>query len=207
MSQPTPYFGASSWSEISREERFFCAELYFTLSRMPSLRPFIAWLNSRSASLGLTDDNQWTVGYEVCFYRDMIHAFGLDGSHGIRGKQNPETHAPYMPKRTFDLALFHPSQIVIVEAKAQQGLNRDQLASFERDASDVRALLKAMHRKEPSVHTVLLAQERYVRSPLGLASHAPFAAAFSWKEVAELGPSWGADAKAIAAFRRADAVS
>lgn len=206
MNQPTPYFGTRTWNDISREERFFCAELYFTLSRMPSLKPCIEWLNSRSASLGLTEDDQWTVGYEVCFYRDMIHAFGLDGSHGIRGKQNPETQQPFMPKRTFDLALFHPSHIVIIEAKAQQGLDREQLASFERDAVDIRAMLKAMHRTEPTVHMVLLAQEQYVRSPMGLANHPPFAAALSWKEVADQGNSWGADAKAIAAFRRADTV-
>lgn len=206
MSYNNPYFAGRSWSDISREERYFCAELYFTLSRMGSLKPFIALLNGQGEELDLPEDDLWQVGFEVCFYRDLIHAIGLDGTHGIRGKLNPTTGENYMAKRTFDLALFHPQHIVIVEAKSQQGLDRKQLASFARDEADIRALLSAMGQKVPAIHTVLLAQDRYVRSSRGLANEAPFRAAFSWQAVAEQATQWGADSHSTAALRRADQV-
>ena len=205
MNHSIPYLGGSTWNTISREERLFCAELYFPLSRMPSMKPFIAWLTAKGDELHLRVDDHWSVGYEVCFYRDMIHAFGLDGSRGIRKKQNADTGQDYMPKRTFDLALFHPKHIVIIEAKAQQGLDRKQLAAFARDEQDIRALLASMGRSAPMVHTVLLAKDHYVRSPKGLAKDPPFKAAFSWKEIGGNAQDWGADARALAAFDRAEA--
>ncbi|MCB0786574.1 MAG: hypothetical protein KDC02_20500 [Flavobacteriales bacterium] len=204
---PIPYLGDHPWSAISREERFFCAELFFTLSRMKSLKPFIAWLNAQ-CDLDLPEDDHWNVGYEVCFYRDLAHAVGLAGTKSIRDKKVPGTeNEPFMFKRTFDLALFHPEHLIIMEAKAQQGLTSKQLSVFSKDRRDIEALLEAMNAEVPKVHLLLLAQQRYLDSKRGKAKEKVFAGGISWKMLAEWGRTMSADPASIAAFERADSVT
>lgn len=200
-----PYLDNHRWTDLSREERFFCAELYFVLSRMGGLRHFIEWMNA-NCGMSLPVDDEWDVGFEVCFYRDLIHSIGLNGTKSIRDKKVPGTEDPFMFKRTFDLALFHPERLVIIEAKAQQGLDDKQLTSFARDARDVRALVEAMGRKSPQVDLVLLAQQRYFDSTRNAVKRMHFTGMFSWGMLAAYCEQVGADAASIRAFHRAEEV-
>ena len=69
-------------------------------------------------------DADWELAFEVCFYRDLWQ------HRGDRGEL-------YSPKRTFDLALFSDHAIIVIEAKAQQGLHDDQLTTFARDRAQI----------------------------------------------------------------------
>lgn len=109
------YLDKKNWIDITREERFFCAYLYFDIKK--DVNNFINWLNENTLDpkyndkkihLGLDVKQEWDVGFEVCFYRDYKH-------------QNRESvQKDYSPKRTFDLCLFSPDTIIIIEAKVQQ---------------------------------------------------------------------------------------
>lgn len=207
MESTLPYLHGRTWASITREERFFCAELYFVLRRLPTLRPFIAWLNAQGNAQQLPEDDLWDVGYEVCFYRDHIHAFGFGGTTSIRDKVVPDTDLPFMVKRTYDLALFHSGHLVIIEAKAQQGWDRKQLDSLGRDRKDVKAMFKGKGQPEIEVHAILLAQKKHLapmRDKQGVGS---FTHLISWDQVAEQAAAWGADAHSLSAFSRACVVT
>ncbi len=118
------YLKNKSWTEVTRDERFFCAHLYFDIKQ--NLTPFLNLLKDFGI---ITDDekdkNKWDIGYEVCFYRDFIYRIGYNGETHI-GK----TEFHNLGKRTFDLCLFSETKIIIIEAKAQQGFDNDQMDSF-----------------------------------------------------------------------------
>ena len=105
------YLEGRSWWEVSREERFFCAQL-FHLVQQGGLVRFLSYLNARHDA-GLVVDANWELAYEVCFYRDLWQS---------RGKKR----RPFSKKRTFDLCLFSDETIVVIEAKAQQKFDDDQ---------------------------------------------------------------------------------
>jgi len=114
------YLNNKSWLQITREERFFCAQLFFELRNNPT--PFLHHLNQT--------DKKYEVGFEVCLYRDLMKERGLS----IR-------NSPYPQKRTFDLAFFAEDEIIIIEAKAQQGFHTEQLEDFMKDKELIPKLL------------------------------------------------------------------
>jgi hypothetical protein len=61
------------WSEITREEIYFCAELFFEIRK--GVKKFIQFLNI-NPSFNLNKDEEWEVGFEVCFYRDYLYSIG-----------------------------------------------------------------------------------------------------------------------------------
>jgi len=129
------YLNQKNWSDITREERFFCAHLYFEL--LKNITPFLKLLaGNKIIKETLAVENLWEIGFEVCFYRDFIYKIGFNGQHEI-GK----TPYHHLGKRTFDLCLFSEKQIIIIEAKAQQGFDTKQLESFKSDIETVRQLL------------------------------------------------------------------
>jgi len=128
------YLNGSSWDEVTREERFFCAHL-FQLIEQGGVGAFVAYLNRKHAA-GLPEQTNGEIAYEACFYRDLRH---------FRGGQGPLIS----PSRTFDLALLSDQAIVIIEAKAQQPFDEGQLAVFER--------AKAQVAKETGVKPIRLA--------------------------------------------------
>lgn len=69
----------------------------------------------------------WEVAFEACFYRDLWYHGGRKGEL-------------YSPKRTFDLALFSDDAIVVIEAKAQQAFDSEQLQTFCADREAIRAV-------------------------------------------------------------------
>ena len=201
MENTLPYLHGKTWPAITREERFFCAELFFMLSRMEDLKPVVLWMNEQCPKLQLTVDGSWSVGYEVCFYRDHIHTFHLNGTGSIRDKVVPNLDRPFMFKRTFDLVLFHPVHLVIIEAKAQQGLSDGQVTVFERDKEDLHALLGDL---APDVHLVLLCSQAYSTKTRTGALRERFDGTITWRGLYEMVAAWGGDTRTAQALVRAD---
>ena len=99
------------WSEQTKEERQFCADLYSILrSNREMLSRFVNLLNTKSKKCASTWEPlivkaNWEIGLEVAFYRDYLKV-------------------PTKSSRKFDLTLFSDSHLVIIEAKAQSGYER-----------------------------------------------------------------------------------
>ena len=79
----------NTWSEITREERFFTSVLFHDLLKDSSS----LWNNLKDKLEIEEKASVEDVGYEVCFFRDAAHA-------GLIKKQ------PHFQKLTFDLVLF-----------------------------------------------------------------------------------------------------
>jgi hypothetical protein len=156
-------FDRKNWIDITREERLFCAHLYFDIIKNGE-KNFVSWLNNKMTDpkLRLNPDDNWEVGYEVCFYRDYLYFMG-----------DPVKKSDFFDKRTFDLCLFSDKNIVIIEAKAQQGFHGNQLADFGNDRKLMAKLLPDI-----GLTIVALISSRY--SP-----KAPFDAKFTWKEISD----------------------
>jgi hypothetical protein len=124
------YLKGKRWSQVTRDERFFCQRLYELIRSEPS-EAFVDYIN-KTLSLDLPLVGEWEIGFEVCFYRDL---WQLEEQKGIL----------YSPKRTFDLCLFGENDIVIIEAKAAAGFDQDQNAVFEKDIDEVKKLTRIEH--------------------------------------------------------------
>ena len=171
-----------SWSEISREERFFCAQLFHDLQQQDNLKKFIRFLNGRigikpfenlefenfKGCIELAEDDDWEIGYEVCFYRDLLfyHSPERKKIREINDGRREEEKFPV--KRTFDLCLFSNDAIVIIEAKAQQGLASDQCGEFQEDRRHIKELFEHLFKAEdmciPKIYFVVLASSQYLAS-------------------------------------------
>lgn len=123
------YIGGNSWEQITRDERYFCAHLHF-LIKQRGVQDFVCYLN-REHGLTLDPSDHWEIGYEVCFYRDFQH-FHRKELGKLPGK------------RTFDLCLLSDKVIVIIEAKAQQAFEPDQLENFRRDSGLINELIPSV---------------------------------------------------------------
>ena len=162
------YLNGKTWAEVTRDERYFCQQL-FTLVQRRGEREFVELLN-RITGLSLPVDVEWEMGYEVCFYRDLWQ---------LRDKKGPL----HSPKRTFDLCLFSERQIVIIEAKAQQGFDSDvaQLQAFVDDKQHVGELTSV-----DSVLLVGLASSKHIEGASLRKVGAHFdGRLMSWTDVAE----------------------
>ena len=162
------YLGGKSWTEITREERFFCQEFYRELTE-DGLRTFIDFLYSK----GLSIDPYATfeVGFEVCFYRDLKFK-GL-----FHGKKSE-----YSPKRTFDLCLFSENEMVIIEAKVSEGLTNKQMDDFEKD---LKWVPNALGNEDFKVHLVALISSEYSPTPI---TQNRFDKIFTWRQISDLFP-------------------
>ena len=136
----------STWSEITREERFFCAHLYFLIKDPEGLLKFINHLNNNHY-MSLPMNANWEVAYEACFYRDLWHHRGKKGEL-------------FSKKRTFDLCLLSNDTIIIIEAKSSQEFKTDQLESFKLDETHLKHETKVR-----TVHLAELASSQYTMPP------------------------------------------
>ncbi len=121
------YLDGKSWTQITRDERFFCQRLYALINDETPER-FVEYLHDVHA-LDVPVAGEWEVGFEVCFYRDLWQH---------RGRKDNL----FSPKRTFDLCLFGEQAIVIIEAKAATGFDPDQNEVFARDVDEVKRLTR-----------------------------------------------------------------
>ncbi len=162
------YFDGKTWGEITREERVFCAELYQVIRAHP--RGFVRFLNF-ATPLTLNAEVFWDVGYEVCFYRDILDHRGA-----------AKRASGFSLKRTFDLCLFSEDVIVVIEAKAHQLFTAEQGKSFAEDARAIERLIGS----HPNVHLVALASSRYFSAfdahGRGAALES-FSARLTWKQL------------------------
>lgn len=152
------YFDDKTWSEITRDERYFCFELYNCLKQ--NQRPFLDILSNGIQNVELKnilDANNFDVGVEVCFYRDL--AFHFDRS--IRKLINENKLEKSVMKRTFDLTLFSDEAIFIIEAKAQQGFDTEQMDVFLKDIDQIEKLLKLLGKPIPNIYLVGLHSHWY----------------------------------------------
>lgn len=124
MNKGLSWLDDRKWSDVTRDERFFCANLYTViLNHREGIPGFVRVIN-RECGLNLPENANWELGYEVCFYRDMWF-------------DNPDKYECVSPKRTFDLCLFSDEKIVIIEAKAYQAFDLDQTADFDADKENI----------------------------------------------------------------------
>jgi hypothetical protein len=168
----------AAWSDITRDERFFCAKLFFDLQGQKQLHKFIKFLNEQHGqnpftdvlvvdkenpffnNIKLNEQANWELGYEVCFYRDLL----LYHDNPIR-EFNRNRKLSLSEKRTFDLCLFSDDQLVIIEAKVQQGLNKKQCEEFGNDKKHIQQLFESLDFECPKVSFVILASSKYYNSP------------------------------------------
>ena len=121
------WLDGKSWSEVTRDERFFCAHLYKkVLEHLEGIPRFIRTINE-ACGLSLDETANWELGYEVCFYRDLWF-------------YKPEKYEVLSPKRTFDLCLFSDEAIIIIEAKAYQRFDKKQVEVFNKDKERIAEL-------------------------------------------------------------------
>lgn len=140
-----PYFMNRPWTSWSREERLFCAVLWEHGRR--DAPAFAGWLID-AAGLDLSPAGEWDLGYEACFYRDVLwHKNGLTAAG---------SSLPY--KRTFDLCLFGEATVIVIEAKVCETFKPIQCADFARDAERIRTL-EGMEKLD--IKLVALASTRY----------------------------------------------
>jgi hypothetical protein len=146
------YLKGKKWREITREERFFCAELYFEIKN--NERDFVTWLNTKT-DLNLDTKAEWEIGYEVCFYRDYNKYFF--GGRSIKGIEYPQ-------KRTFDLCLFSNETLVIIEAKAQTGFESKQVEDFREDVTLINKLLDENLKTPINIKMLGICSSKYIQN-------------------------------------------
>lgn len=156
------YFGDKAWSEISREERFFCQALFQHIKGNENR--FIGFLNHKT-ELGLSEEVYWEVGYEVCFYRDAGLSISRDKTFDSE---------IYSKKRTFDLCLFSELTIIVIEAKVQQLFKLEQITQISQDKELIPQFL---NQDNLVVKAIALASDIYYDN------HKPFDAKISWVDV------------------------
>lgn len=150
------YFGNKSWSDITREERFFCSHLYHNvLGKEKELVKWLSEIVTVREKIKLDYSKEWDISFEVCFYRDFLKA----------QKKTVKTYKKkdgflYSQKRTFDLCLFSKDEIIIIEAKAQQGFTGHQLDEILQDADLAEELTKEFGMKK-NCRVILLHSSLY----------------------------------------------
>ncbi len=182
---PFEYLADSTWLQLTREERQFCAALFAVVRQSP--KDFIRLINREatpqppngSSVLTLDEVTTWEVGFEVALGRDLRSSdLSEIGSH-----------------RKFDLSLFSERQLVVVEAKAQQGFKTEELEGYQRDQ---KTLMKTLD--IDGVLFVGLCSSRYVESPRRkLDLSVGFGKILTWQQIAVQWPDEGH-------FQRADSV-
>ncbi|PRX28910.1 hypothetical protein BX659_11123 [Orenia metallireducens] len=121
------YLEEKKWSDISREERFFVSELYHDFKRdkeqcLSFIKENIIGDNKTDVINIISDVENVEVAFEVCLYRDLYKYLGKSIQKSI-----------FPQKRTFDLCIFTEKGILIIEAKANQGYDGEQLLDIQED--------------------------------------------------------------------------
>jgi len=165
------YLNNKNWSEITRDERTFCMYLFSAFRDNPDKliqlieqteSPYKGFINNLQ-----TTGKKWELGFEVCFYRDLLY------ENGIRIKKDAKqieekTHikdANKLIKRTFDLCLFSEDEIILIEAKSNESYTSAQFADFENDRFHIQEIFKFLNiANPPKVYFVALASSKYFKS-------------------------------------------
>ena len=166
------YLTGKKWEDVTRDERLFCAHLFF--AGRNNMQLLLQLLLEKGAINADESGNDWEIAYEVCFYRDYIFNLGFNGTKTIGS--TPFSH---LGKRTFDLCLFSEKKMIIIEAKAQQGFSTEQLQYFTNDINQLKELISNC----PEIVLVGLASSRY--SPKK-ETREVFHSLLNWKQLYEI---------------------
>ncbi len=162
------------WSEISRDERYYCAHLFQLMNN--NQEKTITWIRDNLYG-EMNLDKSWEIGYEVCFYRDYFHWFKKDES--IKTSIYPE-------KRTFDLVLFSDDEIIIIEAKAHEIFKQKQVDDIKEDKD----LIAKLSDHQVNVKCFALASSKYFDNSKKFnkewLNKDIFDNSFTWKQMAKL---------------------
>lgn len=164
------YLKNKNWSEITRDERTFCLYLFSAFQDRPdklseliqnSASPFAGFNNNL-----LLEGQNWELGYEVCFYRDLLFEHGKGIKSEVQNiKSETGIDANKLIKRTFDLCLFSEKEIVIIEAKSNESFNTSQLVDFKNDKFYINEIFEYLGiANPPKVYFVILASSHYYAS-------------------------------------------
>lgn len=178
------YLNNKYWKDVTREERYFCSELfnYFKYKE----NELINFLNLEDkkieknnkinfAKYELEKNYEWELAYEVCFYRDI---FKMNGKNVVDTK--------FSNKRTFDLCLFSNNRIIIIEAKAQGGFERKQLESISKDIEQVSTVIKLLSDNgNIIINTIALCSNEYIKNCRPSIKE-NFDLMISWKDIEKL---------------------
>ena len=152
------WLGGKTWEQVTREERYFCAELFCAIDRDPAA--FVEFLNDEDKTTrpakkerpkqgeAIPKKENWEAAYEICFYRDI--------------RKGDESKPKFSPKRTFDLALFSDDAIILIEAKAHQSFKGKQLKQLDCDRKKVAACTSVPKEK---IFLVGLVSSQYTPMP------------------------------------------
>lgn len=152
------YLGGKNWKDVTRDERTFCADLYMLLQDNKKLANFTSWLIKECKLDSIENLEQLEVGFEVTFVRDVL--FDYEVKTGNRAPQKEDIKG--VLKRTFDLAIFLPNDLIIIEAKAAESLKSKQMSDFLKDEKAIQYLLEAINPKATlNVHLVGLVSPEY----------------------------------------------
>lgn len=150
------YLQQKRWKDISRDERRFCADLVFQLEYNNTQRNFIDWIIKQN-KLNIAEYDNFEIDFEVCFYRDFIfdhelkHKANFSGKSAIKG----------LLKRTFDICIFLPNDIIIIEAKAAKGMTSSQMIEFKYDKLAIEACIQYFKLPKTNVYIIGLISSEY----------------------------------------------
>ena len=152
------YFNNKKWKDITREERYFCAEFFNYIKSQKKEKEFVKWLKEKTNNGKYDDQYEWEIAYEVCFYRDYLKEI----------KKYKVQNRKYPQKRTFDLCFFSEKKIIIIEAKAQQALDLTQLTYFNDDKKDKNdiEMIKELLGENIDISIILIASSHYINGSI-----------------------------------------
>ena len=160
------------WETVTREERFFTCILYQDM--LQNIEPLRILLQDKlkfPLSTMISD-----IGYEVCFFRDAYHA----KPKLIKNRQQE------LEKQTFDLVLWLSDQsMIIIEAKAQQGFNIDQIKMLH-ESRKLISELSVPPIPIKKIFLVGLCSSRYTPKP---STRDQFQSIITWDDIARIYPS------------------
>lgn len=172
------YLGGKNWSDVTRDERTFCMYLFKAFEHCPE--KLLEAIQNSNPLEGYewkadmeTSEKQWELAYEVCFYRDLLHTHekGVKASADELKSVKFNIRTPdKLIKRTFDLCLFSKSEIIIIEAKSAQRLEKKQFSDFDMDEDYITKIISGLYpvlkkNELPKVKMVVLASSHYFDSP------------------------------------------
>lgn len=154
------YLSGKTWKDITRDERNFCYDLIYQLRINKTESIFISWL-IEYCNLELTekiDLKTYEISVEVNYYRDLIFHHELTNNMRFENKKSIKG----LLKRAFDLCIFLPNDLIIIEAKAAQGMSTKQLKEFKKDYRAIRSCHEGLDVPIPKIHMVGLVSQEYL---------------------------------------------
>lgn len=166
------------WETITREERFFTCILFHDMLEDPEPLCILLQDKLKLPTKQMISD----IGYEVCFFRDAYHA----KPKLIKNRQNGQNGQLQLEKQTFDLVLWLSDRsMIIIEAKAQQGFNIDQIKMLH-ESRKLISKLSVPPIPIKKIFLVGLCSSHYTPKP---STRDQFQSIITWDDIARIYPS------------------